>query len=147
VGVSARSDFPEDALRLPVVSDSGRIDLERIVALQPDLVLAWLSGNPSRQLELLERRGIPVLAIEVRRLDDIPRLLRLVGAATGRGETGAGGAAGGAIGTRAGRHVRRPAQAAGSSRSGTSPDEVSGTHPISDVLGVWGQERMPRRLH
>lgn len=87
VGVSARSDFPEDVQRLPVVSDSGRIDLERIVALRPDLVLAWLSGNPSRQLELLERRGIPVLAIEVRHLDDIPRLLRLVGAAAGRGET------------------------------------------------------------
>lgn len=87
VGVSARSDFPEDVRRLPVVSDSGRIDLERIVALRPDLVLAWLSGNPPRQLEMLERRGIPVLAIEVRRLGDIPRLLRLVGAAAGRGDT------------------------------------------------------------
>jgi iron complex transport system substrate-binding protein len=87
VGVSARSDFPEGARRLPVVSDAGRIDLERIVALRPDLVLAWLTGNPSRQLEMLERRGIPVLAIEVRRLDDIPRLLRLVGAAARRGET------------------------------------------------------------
>ena len=86
VGVSARSDYPQDARRLPVVSDSGRIDLERIVALRPDLVLAWLSGNPPSQLELLERRRIPVLATEVRRLDDIPRLLRLVGAAAGRGD-------------------------------------------------------------
>lgn len=86
VGVSARSDYPQDARRLPVVSDSGRIDLERVVALRPDLVLAWLSGNPPSQLELLERRRIPVLATEVRHLDDIPRLLRLVGAAAGRSE-------------------------------------------------------------
>ena len=87
VGVSARSDFPPEAKRLPVVSDAGRIDLERVVALQPDLVLAWLSGSPKHQLELLERRGIPVLAVEVRHLEDIPRLLRLVGAAAGKEET------------------------------------------------------------
>jgi iron complex transport system substrate-binding protein len=83
VGVSARSDYPEEARSLPVISDAGRMDLERIVALNPDLVLAWMSGNPSRQVEQLERRGIPVLATEARRLGDIARLLRLIGLAAG----------------------------------------------------------------
>ena len=144
VGVSARSDFPEDARRLPVVSDSGRIDLERIVALQPDLVLAWLSGNPSRQLELLERRGIPVLALEVRRLDDVPRLLRLVGAAAGRGETAEQAALQTAQSVRA-----LVARYAGRRKLRVFVEiwheplmTVSGTHPISDVLQVCGGQNV-----
>jgi len=86
VGVSAGSDFPDVVKQLPVVADAGRIDFERIVALKPDLVLAWMSGNPSRQIEQLERRGIRVLATEARRLDDVARVLRLVGAAAGSPE-------------------------------------------------------------
>ena len=140
VGVSARSDFPEAALRLPVVSDSGRIDLERIVAIRPDLVLAWLSGNPSRQLEQLERRGIPVLAIEVRRLDDIARLLRLVGTAAGRGEAAEQAA------LQAAQSVRMlVARYAGLRKLRVFVEiwheplmTVSGTHLISDVLRVCG---------
>lgn len=147
VGVSARSDFPQDAQRLPVVSDSGRIDLERIVALQPDLVLAWLSGNPSRQLELLERRGIPVLAIEARRLDDIPRLLRLVGAASGHGESAEQAA------LQAAQSIRMlVARYAGLRKLRVFVEiwheplmTVSGTHLISDVLQACGGENVYAR--
>lgn len=84
VGVSARSDYPDSARELPVVSDASRMDLERILALKPDLILAWMSGNPRRRIEGLERRGIPVLATEARHVDDVARLLRLVGLAAGR---------------------------------------------------------------
>lgn len=83
VGVSARSDYPDSAGDLPVVSDASRMDLERILALKPDLVLAWMSGNPMRRIERLERRGIPVLATEARHVGDVARLLRLVGLAAG----------------------------------------------------------------
>lgn len=140
VGVSARSDFPQDARRLPVVSDAGRIDLERVVALRPDLVLAWLSGNPSRQLELLERRGIPLLAIEVRHLDDIPRLLRLVGAAAGRGETAESAALHAELSVR-----MLVARYAGLRKLRVFVEiwneplmTVSGSHLISDVLQICG---------
>jgi len=140
VGVSARSDFPEQAQRLPVVSDSGRIDLERIVALKPDLVLAWLSGNPVRQLEMLERRGIAVLALEVRRLEDLPRLLRLVGTAAGREEAADQAA------TQAAQSIRGLIQRyAGLPRLRVFLEiwhepliTVSGSHLISDVLQVCG---------
>jgi iron complex transport system substrate-binding protein len=83
VGVSVRSDFPDAAKNLPVVSDAGRMDLERIAALKPDLVLAWTSGNPMRRIERLEQRGIAVLATDARRVEDVARLLRLVGLAAG----------------------------------------------------------------
>jgi iron complex transport system substrate-binding protein len=80
VAVSSRSDHPPEAARLPVVAGPGRIDVERIVALAPDLVLAWPSGNPARDLERLERRGVRVFAIEPRRLADVSRALRSIGA-------------------------------------------------------------------
>lgn len=144
VGVSARSDFPAQAARLPVVSDAGRIDLERIVALQPDLVFAWLSGNPTRQLELLERRGIRVLAVEVRQLEDIPRLLRLVGAAAGRTETAEQAALRSALAVRA-----LKARYAGVRRLRVFVEiwnepliTVNGAHLISEAMRVCGGDNI-----
>ena len=85
VGVSAFSNTPDEARRLPVVANYGRIDLERVIALQPDVVLAWQSGNPILQIGRLERLGIPAVVTEARRLEDIPRIVRLVGALAGSG--------------------------------------------------------------
>ena len=45
VGASRYSDFPEAAKSIPDVGDSSSLDLERIMALKPDLVIAWRSGN------------------------------------------------------------------------------------------------------
>jgi iron complex transport system substrate-binding protein len=87
VGVSTYTDFPEAAARLPVVGSHGRVDVERILTLEPDLVLAWQSGNPTRDVERLERLGIPVFVTEPRRLDDIPRILRAIGALAGTSAT------------------------------------------------------------
>lgn len=83
VAVSAGSNHPPEARALPVVAGPGRIDLERLLALAPDLVLAWPSGNPARDLARLAHLGIRVYAIEPRRLDDVPRALRAVGALAG----------------------------------------------------------------
>src|SRR4051812_24215711 len=41
VAVSEYSDFPQAAKELPRVSSSGGIDLERLLALRADLVIAW----------------------------------------------------------------------------------------------------------
>jgi iron complex transport system substrate-binding protein len=83
VGVSAVSRHPAEAARLPVVASHGAIDIERIIALQPDLVLAWRSGNPPLQIERLERLGFPVLETETSSLADVPRIIRLVGKLAG----------------------------------------------------------------
>jgi iron complex transport system substrate-binding protein len=82
-GVSSYSDFPEAAAHVPVVATHGRADAERIALLKPDLVLAWLTGTPVREIDRLERMGLRVLVTEVRTLDDIPRLVRLTGAVAG----------------------------------------------------------------
>jgi len=85
VGVSSFSRHPAEAARLPVVASSGRVDIERLIVLKPDLVLAWRSGNPPLQIARLERIGIPVFVTEVRVLADIPRIIREVGDLGGSG--------------------------------------------------------------
>jgi iron complex transport system substrate-binding protein len=83
VGVSTFSRYPSEAERLPVVASYGRIDAERLIALRPQLVLAWRSGNAPLQIGRLEQLGFQVFATETRSLADIPRVVRLVGALAG----------------------------------------------------------------
>jgi iron complex transport system substrate-binding protein len=86
VGVARFSDFPPDAKRIPQIGDAARVDIERILAIKPDLVLAWRSGNQAGDIARLERMGHQVFVTEPRRLEDIQRLLRAVGALAGSGE-------------------------------------------------------------
>jgi iron complex transport system substrate-binding protein len=83
VGVLSRSDFPAEAKRLPVVGDSRQIDIERLLALKPDLLVVWLHGSSARQLEQLQQLGIPLFYSEPHKLDEIPdtvvRLGQLLG--------------------------------------------------------------------
>ena len=85
VGVSPNSDYPADARQLPVIGDYSKIDLERVALLKPDLILAWISGNPRGDVERLEQLGFKVLALEPRKLDDIARHLLLIGELAGTG--------------------------------------------------------------
>lgn len=85
VGVARHSDYPAAAARIPQVGDAVRVDVEAILALKPDLVLAWRSGNPPAEVGRLEQIGLPVLATEPARLSDIPRLLRAIGTLAGTG--------------------------------------------------------------
>jgi iron complex transport system substrate-binding protein len=83
VGVSSFSRHPAEAERLPVVATYGRIDIERLIALRPDLVLAWRSGNSPLQVDRLQSVGIRVFVTEVRVLADIPRIVREIGVLAG----------------------------------------------------------------
>ncbi len=85
-GVSSFSRHPAEAERLPVVASHGRVDIERLIALRPDLVLAWQSGNSPLQIDRLERIGMRVFVTEARALADVPRIVRLVGELAGSAE-------------------------------------------------------------
>lgn len=82
VGVSQYSDFPAAAQRLPQVGDAVRLDFEAIVALHPDLVVAWASALAPPQRMRLAQLGIPVFLSEPRELDDVARDLRALGELT-----------------------------------------------------------------
>ncbi len=79
VGTVAWSDFPPEAAELPLIGDAFRLDLERIVGLNPDFALAWEGGTPTAAAERLERLGIRVIWIRTRTLDDIATALMEMG--------------------------------------------------------------------
>ena len=85
VGVSAYTDFPEAAARLPVIGDAFMLDLERMAMLGPDLLLAWHSGTPVHVVDELRSRGYRVEVIRTQSLEDIPVALRRIGELTGHG--------------------------------------------------------------
>lgn len=86
VGAVEYSDYPEAARRVPRVGGYSTPDLERIVALKPDLVLVWQSGNAAATVSRLESLGLKVYQSQPDRLEDIPasieKLGRLAGAET-----------------------------------------------------------------
>lgn len=88
VGVDAGSDYPEAARRLPRIGDYSRISFERILALKPDLIVVWAGGNRSADIHRLMQLGVPVLQTRAARLDDVARLLRLLGRASGHAGEG-----------------------------------------------------------
>lgn len=76
------SDYPAAATQLPRMGNAERIDYERLLQLQPDLIIAWGSGTPARELVALRRLGIPLFLSEPRRLEAIGAQLREFGAMT-----------------------------------------------------------------
>ena len=83
VGVVSYSNFPAEARAIQEVGTYNAFSLEKILALRPDLVVMWGSGNGMQTLSRLENLGIPVYVSELRRLEDIAedirRLSRLAG--------------------------------------------------------------------
>jgi ABC-type Fe3+-hydroxamate transport system substrate-binding protein len=83
VGTVAFSDEPPAARALPRIGDAFRIDYEQLLALRPDLVLAWSSGNPAAVLARLRALGLRVVAFEPTTLDDIGRQVAAIGELAG----------------------------------------------------------------
>lgn len=140
VGVSRASLHPAAARALPVIGDAARVNTEQVLALKADFALAWLSGNAPRSLDALARLKVPVFAVELRRLDDVPRVLRLIGALAGTPAPAA----------QAADDYTRALAALRAGAAGRAPVTVfyavwnqplmtvNGTHLISDVLRACG---------
>ena len=78
-------DYPPEAVPLPDVASFGSVDVEAIVALEPDLVLA--GGNqytPSEAIGRLRDVGVPVLVIYASSVDAVLTDVELIGRAAGR---------------------------------------------------------------
>lgn len=71
IAVSERSDYPAQAKDLEKVSNYQGIKIERIIALHPDLVIAWPAGNPQGELEKLKQFGINIYYSQTTSLQDI----------------------------------------------------------------------------
>ncbi|MES2298881.1 MAG: cobalamin-binding protein [Pseudomonadota bacterium] len=140
VGAMNFSDYPAAAAKIPLIGDNSQIDIERVLALKPDLLVVWQSGNTARQLEQLARLGIPIFYSEPKTLDEVATSLTRLGRLLGTGAVAEGAAAAyrariAALGARYGRRapVRvfyqvwdRPLYT------------LSGAHIVSDALRLCG---------
>ena len=110
VGAMNYSDYPEAAKKIPLVGSNSVIDMERVLALKPELIVVWHSGNTARQIAQLESLGVPVFHSEPRTLGqvagNIERLGRLLG--TDAAATSAAGALRARLAGLEARYARRP---------------------------------------
>jgi iron complex transport system substrate-binding protein len=78
VGTSASSHEPAAATRIAQIGDAQSFDVERILALHPDVVVVWSGGTSPTQLARLQGVGLRIYHHRLASLDDIPAsLLRL----------------------------------------------------------------------
>jgi len=83
VGASEYSDWPPQARDLPRIGDAFRLDYEGIVALRPDVAVAWRSGTPAESVARLEQAGIRVMVVPVQSLEEIAAGIETLGRLAG----------------------------------------------------------------
>jgi iron complex transport system substrate-binding protein len=71
---------PAAAKQVPRIGDVTAVDIERLVALHPDLVVVWPGGGNPAQIEKITQLGFPIYRQQVNRLADLPVSLRRLGA-------------------------------------------------------------------
>lgn len=83
VGAVNYSDYPEAAKSIPRIGSNREIDMERVISMKPDLIVAWMHNNSERQIEMVRKLGVPVFLSDPQKLEGIPdnvaRLGQLMG--------------------------------------------------------------------
>ena len=144
VGTVDFSDYPPAATELPRVGRHDRLDLEALLALEPDLVVAWISGNPREQLDRLRRLGVPLYLSETRDFEGVAESLERLGRLAGSDAPAAAAAAAFREGTQA---LRAEYRAVSPVRVFYQVWEqplmtVNGDHWISQALALCGGENV-----
>jgi iron complex transport system substrate-binding protein len=78
-GTTQYTNYPAEAARLPKVGSYVRLDLERIVALNPDLCIAIKDGNPKEVIDRLQSLDIPVFAVNPHNLESMLQTIQKIG--------------------------------------------------------------------
>ncbi|MCG5261431.1 cobalamin-binding protein [Cupriavidus gilardii] len=140
VGTVNYSDYPPEARAIPRVGDNKALDLERIAALKPDLIVVWRHGNAQKQAERLRALGLPLFHSEPRRLAAVPDNIEKLGVLLGTGPTAHAAA----------ERLRARIAALGKTHAARPPVSVfyqvwqqplmtlNGQHMVSDMLALCG---------
>lgn len=88
VGTTDFADYPEQALSIPRVGNAVKLKLETIIAMEPDLVIAWQSGNPAQDLAKLKSLGIQILYSQPDTFDELAEEVSRFAVITGHSERG-----------------------------------------------------------
>jgi iron complex transport system substrate-binding protein len=148
VGTVGYSDFPPAALSIPRVGDHKQLDIERIIALKPDLLVVWLHGNAERQLDHLRKLGIPLYYSEPHKLDSIPDGVSRLGVLLGTEKQAEKAAAEQRqeLARLAAQYRSRPPVRVFYQVWGRPLYTLNGQHIISDVLRLCGGENIFAKL-
>ena len=84
VGTVEYADYPEAANEIPRIGGYNGIHIEKLLALKPDLVIAWQSGSQNMDVEKLKKLGIKVRYSEAKDINKVADELRLLGQLTGK---------------------------------------------------------------
>ena len=85
IATDQASDYPDEVKKLPKVANYQSLNSESLLAVKPDLVVAWGSTQSLMQQQI-QALGIPMLLLKSQHLDDLPVELRLLGDKTGHHE-------------------------------------------------------------
>lgn len=83
VGVTRFSYFPEQAREKPHVGAYTDINIEKVITLGPDLVIATADGNKREDVVMLEEAGIPVYVVNPRKVHQILDAIERIGGICG----------------------------------------------------------------
>lgn len=86
VGVTEYCDEPREAREIPRIGGFTNPNLEVILSLRPDLVIAVPNGGNRETVARLTRMGVRVLVVHVRRIEGVLEAITTIGTAVGRGE-------------------------------------------------------------
>jgi len=121
VATTEYSTEPPAARRIPSIGDANAIDFERLVALHPDVIVAWPGGENAASIDRIEQLGIPVYRERVGTLADMPASVRRLGALAGTRQA-------------ADRQANLLEE-----RIATLTRRYSGAQPVTVLLQVWSR--------
>jgi iron complex transport system substrate-binding protein len=148
VGVVSYSDFPEEAKKIPQIGSNREVDLERIMAMKPDLIVVWRHGSSERQIDMLEKLGIPMFHSEPQKLEDIADNVEKLGQLMGTDAVAGPAAAGlhGRIASLRSRYAKRPVVRSFYQVWDKPLYTLNGRHIVSDALRLCGGENIFDKL-
>ena len=79
VATSEHSDYPEAARDIRTIGNSHSLSIETIVGLQPDIILAWRTGNPELQLQRLADLGVKIFYSKPENTNDLLNEITTIG--------------------------------------------------------------------
>lgn len=86
IGTTTFADYPKQAKNIPIVGNYLRLQIEKIITLQPDYIIAWRNASPSDDLARLEQLGFNIIDSQPNSFEDIAKEMRQFGQLTGHEE-------------------------------------------------------------
>lgn len=83
IAVTKETDYPQPVALLPQVGGYNQLNLESIIQLQPDLVIAWQDGGQQLLIQQLRQAGIAVFVSHPLILEDISNEIHALGVLSG----------------------------------------------------------------